>query len=170
MCLNILKGKNDGEMTVVLLLMEPVLKWSLVLNAYPSNAQFWIGIAMRLQTVVFPFFALIIFTSASFGNDYVINPNGTGDFPTIQAAIDAAINGDEILLTNGVFKGAGNRDIDFKGKAITVRSQKGSPQDCIIDPEGVQWIPQRGFIFKTNEGHNSIVRDITITHGSTDDC
>ena len=32
---------------------------------------------------------------------YVVDPYGTGDFPTIQAAIDAAADGDVICLTNG---------------------------------------------------------------------
>ncbi|MHC4942152.1 MAG: hypothetical protein ACYTG7_03955 [Planctomycetota bacterium] len=101
---------------------------------------------------------------------YLVKPDGTGDYPTIQAAIDAASAGDEILLADGVFKGVGNRDLDFKGKAITVRSQSGFPGDVTIDAEGVQWVPQRGFDFKTGEGSDSVVRDITITGGSTDDC
>ena len=113
---------------------------------------------------------LLLFTAPSHGDVYLIKPDGTGDFPNIQAAIDAAKGGDEILLANGVFKGLGNYNIDFKGKAITVRSQSGCPKDCTIDAEGSQWIPRRGFDFKTKEGADSIVRDLTITKGSTDDC
>lgn len=104
------------------------------------------------------------------GKIHVVKPDGTGDFPTIQAAIDSSLKGDEILLTNGVFKGAGNRDVDFKGKAVTVRSQSGRPADCIIDPEGVPWLPCRGFDFTSMVGHDTVVRNITIRNGITDDC
>ena len=66
---------------------------------------------------------------------YVVNPEGTGDFPTIQEALDACIDGDIIELTDGTFTGDGNRDIDYLGKAITVRSQSGDPEMCTIDCE-----------------------------------
>ena len=47
------------------------------------------------------------------------------DCPTIQAAIDAAVDGDEVVVGDGVHTGAGNLDLDFGGKAITVRSAGG---------------------------------------------
>ena len=54
---------------------------------------------------------------AATGAVYVVSPDGTGDFPTIQAAINGAADGDIVELTDGTFIGAGNRDIDFLGKA-----------------------------------------------------
>ena len=39
-------------------------------------------------------------------------------YPTIQAAITAAVNGDRVLVSQGTYPGA----IDFMGKAITVQS------------------------------------------------
>ncbi len=41
-----------------------------------------------------------------------------GDFPTIQAAIDAAMDGDEVEVHPGTY----NENINLLGKAITVRS------------------------------------------------
>jgi hypothetical protein len=115
--------------------------------------------------------SLLLFCAATFGATYLVKPDGTGDFPTIQAAVDAAGKGDTILLANGTFKGGGNRNVDFKGKAITVRSQSGCALDCIIDPEGVYALPGlRAFDFKTDEGPDSVVRDITIRNGASDDC
>lgn len=93
------------------------------------------------------------------------------DFQTIQEAVDASQHGDLILLADGVYRGTGNRNIDFKGKAIVLRSESGNPESCVVDPEGVY--PQsgrRGFDFKMNEGAESVVCDITIMHGVTDDC
>ncbi len=98
-----------------------------------------------------------------------INADGTGDYPTIQAAIDAANDGDVIVLTPGTYTGNGNRDIDFLGKAITVRST--DPNDpatvaaTIIDCEGTEGDPHRGFIFQTNEDSNSVLSGLTIQNG-----
>lgn len=95
---------------------------------------------------------------------YVVNPDGTGDFPTIQAAVDAAVNGDVIELGNGIFRGDGNRDVAYGGKAITIRSQ-GGPEACIIDCEGSAANPHRGFSFDWFEGPESVLDGVTITNG-----
>jgi hypothetical protein len=100
---------------------------------------------------------------------YVVTPAGTGDFGTIQAALDAVSAGDVIELTNGTFTGPGNRDLDYLGKAVTVRSMSGNPDHCIIDCEGSEADPHRGFIFQGAEGPGSIVRAITIENGYTGD-
>ena len=50
---------------------------------------------------------------------YLVNPDGSGDYPTIQAAINASSNGDIIELGDGVFTGPDNRNLDYGGRAIT---------------------------------------------------
>ena len=42
-----------------------------------------------------------------------VNAEGTGDAPSIQAAIDSCAAGDTVLAAPGTYTGAGNRDIDF---------------------------------------------------------
>src|SRR5262245_21259203 len=44
--------------------------------------------------------------------------NVPGDFPTIQAAINASVNGDTVLVAPGTYAAS----INFLGKAITVTS------------------------------------------------
>jgi hypothetical protein len=99
------------------------------------------------------------------GTLYLIRPDGTGQYPTIQAAINAASNGWVIELANGTFTGSGNRDIDFLGKAITVRSQSGDPSLCTIDCQGSESDPHRGFRFHSGEGPSSALQGVTITSG-----
>ncbi len=96
---------------------------------------------------------------------YLVSPDGTGDFPTIQAAIDAAVAGDIVELTDGTFAGDGNRDLDFLGKAITVRSASGDPQTCILDCGGSATDPHRAFRFHSGETSAAGVTGLTITGG-----
>jgi predicted outer membrane repeat protein len=115
--------------------------------------------------------ALLLAASASISalaTTYVVNPNGTGDFPTIQAAIDAAIDGDIIELTDGTFTGDGNRDIDWGHNTITVRSQNGDPWACVIDCQGSAAEPHRGFVCSEEEAYNSLLQGISIINGYAD--
>ncbi|MCH7871238.1 MAG: right-handed parallel beta-helix repeat-containing protein, partial [Planctomycetes bacterium] len=83
-----------------------------------------------------------------------------GDQPTIQAGIDAAVNGDVVLIADGVYTGTGNKNLDFAGKAITVRGENGR-DNCIIDCEG----DGRAFYFHSGEGADSVVEGLTIRDG-----
>jgi len=84
-----------------------------------------------------------------------------GDYPTIQAGIDAAGNGDEVVIADGIYTGAGNKNLDFGGRAITVRSENGA-ENCIIDCED----DGQGFYFHSGEELTSILDGFTITNGS----
>jgi hypothetical protein len=102
----------------------------------------------------------------------LVRPDGTGDFPTLQTAVDAARSGDLIELAEGVYRGEGNRDVDFRGKAIIVRSRGGAPDACIIDCEGGPHAGpggtarhSRGFVFQSGEGSGSVLEGVTIVNG-----
>jgi predicted outer membrane repeat protein len=86
------------------------------------------------------------------------------DQPTIQAGVDAALDSDTVLVADGIYLGDGNRDIDFKGKAITVKSENGA-ENCIIDCQGSEQELHRGFYFSSNQTILSIVQGFTIQNG-----
>jgi len=86
------------------------------------------------------------------------------EYPTIQAAIDDCNDGDVVAVADGTYTGGGNRDIDFLGKAITVRSENG-PENCIIDCNGTANKSHRGFYFHNNEDLNSVLDGFTIKNG-----
>ena len=92
--------------------------------------------------------------------DYVVRPDGSGDFPTIQAAVDAAVDDDVIQLSEGVFAGPGNRDVQVVDKTLVIRSLNGNPAQCTIDCQSAG----RGFSFEGFQRH-SRVEGITITGG-----
>jgi hypothetical protein len=85
-------------------------------------------------------------------------------FDTIQEGIDAAVKGQTVIVLDGTYTGTGNRDINFKGKAITVRSENG-PGRCIIDCQGTEEKHHRGFSFNNNEDANAVLQGLTITNG-----
>lgn len=99
---------------------------------------------------------------------HTVTPYGTGDYPTIQDAIDVASEGDAIELTDGIYTGIGNRDLDFGGKAITIRSRNGDPDLCVIDCQGGPGDDHRAFRFRSGEGPLSLVQGITIAGGYVD--
>lgn len=96
---------------------------------------------------------------------FLVRADGTGDFPTIQEAINAAAFGQTIELANGVFTGDGNRDLDYHGKSIIVRSASGAPDSCIIDCEASEADQHRGFNFHSGETSAAILEGVTIANG-----
>jgi hypothetical protein len=78
------------------------------------------------------------------------------DYSTIQSAINAASSGDTILVSDGTYQ----ESIDFKGKAITVKSVNG-PATTIIDAGGVNPV----VTFSTAETANSVLDGFTIQNG-----
>jgi hypothetical protein len=86
------------------------------------------------------------------------------DAPTIQAGIDAAVDGDTVLVAPGVYTGPGNRDLSLWGKAITLKSTDG-PQMTIIDAQGSRSSIHRGFFLRHGETQDSVIEGFTITGG-----
>ena len=86
------------------------------------------------------------------------------DEPTIQAGINAAVAGDTVLVADGTYTGDGNRDIDFGGKGVVLKSENG-PEVTIIDCQGTEANPHRGFYFHSGEDSTAVVDGFTIRNG-----
>ena len=111
------------------------------------------------------YIGLFFITEFAFADTYLVRPDGTGDFPTIQAALSAAVDGDTIELANGTFTRDGNRNLDFLGKAVTLRSQNGNPDSCTIDCQRTG----RGVVFHSGEGEASVLEGVKIYNAHPDD-
>jgi len=103
--------------------------------------------------------------------DITACPNsGTGTeldpFCKIQNGINRSADGDTVLVLDGTYSGDGNRDIDFEGRLITLRSENG-PGTCIINCQGSESDPHRGIWFHSSETGEAKVEGFTITGGFT---
>ncbi len=91
-------------------------------------------------------FLILIAAPPTAARTWLVHADGTGDAPTIQAAIDSLGNDDHIVLTDGVYSGLGNRDLYNSEKMFTISSLSGDPTACVIDCEGTPGDPHWGFI------------------------
>lgn len=104
--------------------------------------------------------AVLVLPATVLAATWTVKPDGSGDSPSIKAAILAASNGDVILLTDGTFSGAANRDFSYDKKAITIESVNG-PAATIIDCGGL-----KGARFVRRETETSVLRGVTIVNGA----
>ncbi|MFC2013084.1 right-handed parallel beta-helix repeat-containing protein [Chloroflexota bacterium] len=79
-----------------------------------------------------------------------------GDYATIQEGIDAAVDGDAVLVAPGTYY----ENINFQGKSITVTSEAG-PDDTIINGGRVTSV----VTFWSGEDTNSVLHGFKITNG-----
>ncbi|NLW83956.1 MAG: hypothetical protein GXY41_06080 [Phycisphaerae bacterium] len=86
-----------------------------------------------------------------------VDAAGGGDFTSIQAAIDSAANGDEIVVAPGTYDEA----ITFYGKAVRLRSS-GGPAITTIDGTGHYHVVR----CVSYENRDTILEGFTITGGN----
>jgi hypothetical protein len=126
---------------------------------------------MTRTLVLYALCASPILINPASATTYFVAADGSGDFATIQAAVDAADPGDIIELGDGTFMGNGNRDVDCSGTELIIRSQSGTPVLCIIDCQGSWESHHRGFLLGSERAPEPQLLGVTIRNGDvrTDD-
>ncbi len=94
------------------------------------------------------------------GVSHWITPEGDGDFPSIQAAVDAAADGDTISLADGVHKLQTGSGVYIYGKELVIRSLSGDPDLCRV--EAFSGLSGRGFTFAYAGGREGVLEGLTV--------
>ncbi|MCH7918451.1 MAG: right-handed parallel beta-helix repeat-containing protein [Planctomycetes bacterium] len=115
------------------------------------------------DTGVFCQTARTYYVSALVGSNSSDGLSPQRPFRTIQHGIDMATDGDTVLVAAGIYRGLGNKDLDYGGRSITVRSEAGSSK-TIIDCQG----SGRGAFFHSGETTASLLDGFTIINGNTE--
>ncbi len=109
-------------------------------------------------------FAVCVLSGATLADTWTVDDDGKADFDNIQAAVDAASNGDEIIVMAGNYSAFGkNGVVNMRGKQITLKSQEG-PDVTFIDGNNIL----RCFYCNSGENENTIIEGFTIQNGYAD--
>ena len=97
-------------------------------------------------------------TSVCQAKTWLIQADGQGDAPTVQAGIDSSVNGDTVLVAPGTY----NEDLDFLGKDIVLKSEQGRDA-TVLDGAGQD---SSVVNFRSGETRAAILEGFTITNGA----
>ena len=117
---------------------------------------------LQVSIPVDPNSSIVVYYVSMSGNDNNDGLSWESAFATIQKGIDSSSNGDSVIISEGTYL----ETIDFKGKAITVRSME--PNDptvvaaTIIDAND---IGAAVVTFDSDETTVSILEGVTVTGG-----
>jgi len=151
-------GATDHFVTVVGYSDDTIQEYACLDTWYPADVLRWCEFAPMGGGQLWG-----VDSAWSFKPDqvYTVGTQVPADFTEIQAAIDAIVGSGRVLVHPGTYTGAGNRDLDFGGKAVVLESLAGA-DSTIIDCEGLG----RGLNFDSGETPDSVVDGFTIKDGA----
>ena len=102
----------------------------------------------------------IFITSVAFADTWTVDDDGKADFDNIQAAVDAASDGDEIIVMPGTYTSTAEEVVRIVDKSISLQSKDG-PEQTIIDGEG----KRTGIFCEGLFTDNTVIDGFTIQNG-----
>jgi len=114
----------------------------------------------KIVAVEFEVIPSIIYVDDDGPGEPTEDGSSANPYDTIQEAVDIVPVDGTIIVLDGTYTGSGNNQINFNGKALTLKSENG-PQSCIID---CQYGPQ-AFYLINYETNDSAIQGFTITNG-----
>ncbi|MFH1370678.1 MAG: peptidylprolyl isomerase [Planctomycetota bacterium] len=155
----VISGMDIIDQIQQLPILNPWYEGGILFNECPYYDIYWVYVfRQQVRACVSPS-----------GNDTTGVGSPDAPFKTIQKAIDTINEPGHVVPAPATYTGAGNVDLDFKGKAITVRAIE--PRDAntvtktVIDCQGSSTGQHRAFYFYSNEDADSVVKGLTITNG-----
>lgn len=91
----------------------------------------------------------------------IVDAGGGGDYERIQDGINAASEGDSVIVRPGMYAGPGNRNLSFGGTNITLTSL-GNIATTIIDCQGQD---RAFYLVNTGEDTTCVISGFTIRNG-----
>ncbi|MEW6746345.1 MAG: right-handed parallel beta-helix repeat-containing protein [Planctomycetota bacterium] len=87
--------------------------------------------------------------------------DGSSDHPfdAIQEAVDVTVHGNTVVIRPGIYRGSLNRNIDTRGRSITVVGECG-PESTIIDCEA----DGHGFFLHSSEGPGTEIAGLSVSN------
>ncbi len=108
----------------------------------------WLGCFLLLFTLTNPAFAAELIVGGP-----------ESSYPSIQTAVDAAADGDTLLLNPGIYDSTGDLNVDISSKSLTIRSRYDNPESCVIDCR------HQGRAFIVSGGQTLTLKGIMIRNG-----
>lgn len=91
--------------------------------------------------------------------------DGSGDYTSIQAAVDAAAEGDSLAICAGTYSVGSSSGIDLGSKNLFIYGIPGDPALVIVDAGGSAGSPSRGFFIHGGQDNRTVVQGMTIRNG-----
>ncbi len=107
---------------------------------------------------ILTFVFTITLSSLAVADTWTVSATGKADFTTIQQAVNAASDFDDVLVMPGTYTGSGSEVVDMLGKEIWLHSSDG-PEVTIIN--GIDGL--RGIVCDSGETSNTVIEGFTVT-------